>query len=108
MKILVTGSNGLIGSEAVEHFARQGHIVHGVDNNMRADFFGPGGDTRWNQRRLKPCARSITTRTTSVIALIPSASICAPPPWSTARRSPATIWPPAAVRRFRRQRQPAR
>src|SRR5208282_5886881 len=26
--------------------------VHGVDNNMRADFFGAGGDTRWNQRRL--------------------------------------------------------
>ena len=36
-KILVTGSNGLIGS--VEHFAGQGHIVHGIDNNMRADFF---------------------------------------------------------------------
>jgi CDP-paratose 2-epimerase len=27
--------------------------VHGIDNNMRADFFGPGGDTRWNQRRLQ-------------------------------------------------------
>ena len=39
MKILITGSNGLIGSEAVEHFAGQGHIVHGIDNNMRADFF---------------------------------------------------------------------
>jgi nucleoside-diphosphate-sugar epimerase len=32
MKILVTGSNGLIGS--VEHFAGKGHIVHGIDNNM--------------------------------------------------------------------------
>ena len=53
MKILVTGSNGLIGSEAVEHFARQGHIVHGLDNNMRADFFGPGGDTSWRQRQLQ-------------------------------------------------------
>jgi CDP-paratose 2-epimerase len=29
-----------------------GWTVHGVDNNMRADFFGPGGDTRWNTRRL--------------------------------------------------------
>ena len=35
-KILVTGSNGLIGSEAVEYFDRQGHKVVGVDNNMRA------------------------------------------------------------------------
>ena len=53
MKILITGSNGLIGSEAVEHFAGQGHIVHGIDNNMRADFFGPGGDTSWRQRQLQ-------------------------------------------------------
>ena len=53
MKILVTGSNGLIGSEAVEHFARQGHIVHGIYNNMRADFFGRGGDTSWRQIQLQ-------------------------------------------------------
>lgn len=33
--ILVTGSSGLIGSEAVEYFDRQGHRVIGVDNNMR-------------------------------------------------------------------------
>src|SRR5690348_9217307 len=51
-KILITGANGLIGSEVVAHFASQGHEVHGVDNNMRADFFGPQGDTRWNQNRL--------------------------------------------------------
>ena len=50
--LLVTGSSGLIGSEVVESFCRDGWEVHGVDNNMRADFFGPGGDTRWNQRRL--------------------------------------------------------
>ena len=53
MKILVTGSSGLIGSEAVEHFDRQGHEVTGVDNNMRRDFFGPAGDTTWNRDRLK-------------------------------------------------------
>lgn len=52
MRILVTGSNGLIGSEVVRYFAAQGHEVHGIDNNMRADFFGLAGDTRWNQRRL--------------------------------------------------------
>ncbi len=51
-KLLVTGSSGLIGSEVVAHFCRLGWAVHGVDNNMRADFFGPGGDTRWNQHRL--------------------------------------------------------
>jgi CDP-paratose 2-epimerase len=52
MEILVTGSSGLIGSEAVEYFARQGHQVHGLDNNMRADFFGPSGDTRWRLGQL--------------------------------------------------------
>jgi CDP-paratose 2-epimerase len=50
--LLVTGSNGLIGSEMVSHFHRLGWTVHGVDNNMRAEFFGPQGDTRWNQKRL--------------------------------------------------------
>lgn len=51
-KLLVTGSSGLIGSEVASYFCRMGWDVHGVDNNMRADFFGPQGDTRWNQRRL--------------------------------------------------------
>jgi CDP-paratose 2-epimerase len=53
MKILVTGSSGLIGSEAAEHFDRQGHVVTGVDNNMRREFFGEAGDTAWNLARLK-------------------------------------------------------
>ena len=52
-KLLVTGSSGLIGSEVVDYFCRLGWQVHGIDNNMRADFFGPQGDTRWNQQRLK-------------------------------------------------------
>ena len=51
-KILVTGSSGLIGSEVVSYFCDQGWHVYGVDNNMRADFFGPQGDTRKNQQRL--------------------------------------------------------
>lgn len=55
--ILVTGSSGLIGSEAVEHFDRQGHRVVGVDNNMRRVFFGPPGDTLWNLERLKGATR---------------------------------------------------
>ncbi|MFT5368663.1 MAG: CDP-paratose 2-epimerase [Candidatus Latescibacterota bacterium] len=51
-KILVTGSSGLIGSEVCLFFAEQGYAIHGVDNNQRATFFGPQGDTRWNQIRL--------------------------------------------------------
>ena len=51
-KILVTGSSGLIGSEVCIHFAGLGWQVHGLDNNQRAVFFGPQGDTRWNQNRL--------------------------------------------------------
>jgi CDP-paratose 2-epimerase len=51
--LVVTGSSGLIGSEVVEHFCHLGWNVHGVDNNMRADFFGPQGDTRWNLERLR-------------------------------------------------------
>jgi CDP-paratose 2-epimerase len=51
--ILVTGSSGLIGSEAVEYFDGQGHQIIGIDNNMRSFFFGPQGDTLWNLKRLK-------------------------------------------------------
>jgi CDP-paratose 2-epimerase len=53
LNILVTGSSGLIGSEAVEYFERQGHRVVGIDNNMRRVFFGAAGDTTWNLERLK-------------------------------------------------------
>ena len=52
-KVLITGSSGLIGSEAVEFFDQRGWEVHGVDNNMRRDFFGPDGDTTWNLERLR-------------------------------------------------------
>lgn len=58
--ILVTGSSGLIGSEAVEYFDRQGRKVVGVDNNMRQVFFGPSGDTTWNLERLKSSTRNFT------------------------------------------------
>src|SRR6202045_71053 len=52
-KLLVTGSGGLIGSEGVDFFAAEGAEVHGIDNNSRADFFGPPGDTSWNTKRLR-------------------------------------------------------
>src|SRR6516162_1888672 len=58
--ILVTGSSGLIGSEAVEHFDRQGHKVHGLDNNMRRVFFGEPGDTTWNLERLRRSTQNFT------------------------------------------------
>ncbi len=51
-KLLVTGSSGLIGSEVVDYFCKEGWQVYGIDNNQRSDFFGPAGDTRWNQERL--------------------------------------------------------
>jgi len=51
--MLVTGSSGLIGSEVVSVLCGSFDSVYGVDNNMRASFFGPSGDTRWNQRRLE-------------------------------------------------------
>jgi CDP-paratose 2-epimerase len=51
--VLVTGSSGLIGSEVCTYFAKACYSVHGIDNNQRASFFGPEGDTRWNQYRLQ-------------------------------------------------------
>jgi CDP-paratose 2-epimerase len=52
MTVLVTGSSGLVGSAVVSLFAERGRDVVGVDNNLRADLFGPDADTRWNQARL--------------------------------------------------------
>ena len=52
-KALVTGSCGLIGSEVSIFLGRSGFQVFGVDNNERAVFFGPEGDTSWSLRRLK-------------------------------------------------------
>jgi CDP-paratose 2-epimerase len=55
---IVTGSSGLIGSECVAFLDGRGWEVHGVDNNMRRDFFGPDGDTTWNLARLRRTTRS--------------------------------------------------
>ena len=60
MKLLVTGSSGLIGSEVCEHFSKLGWEIHGVDNDQRAVFFGPQGDTRWIQLRLEKTLPSFT------------------------------------------------
>jgi CDP-paratose 2-epimerase len=50
---IVTGSGGLIGSEAATHFGALGFDIVGVDNNMREAFFGPEGSTAWNVERVR-------------------------------------------------------
>ena len=57
-RIIVTGSSGLIGSEVATYFGKQGWEIHGFDNNQRAIFFGPDGDTRMNQKRLERILKS--------------------------------------------------
>src|SRR5438094_7961465 len=49
---IVTGSGGLIGSESVSHFVEAGYDVVGIENDMRARFFGPEASTAWQTRRL--------------------------------------------------------
>ena len=50
---IITGSAGLIGSEAVKFFANQGLTVVGIDNNLRESFFGKEASTRWNRIALE-------------------------------------------------------
>lgn len=74
-RVLVTGSSGLVGSEAVLYFDALGFDVVGIDNNMRRDFFGPGGDTTWNLRRLRESTRrfrheSIDIRSRRALAML--------------------------------------
>lgn len=47
--VVITGSAGLIGSEAAQFFCRQGHRVIGIDNDMRRRFFGADASTRWKR-----------------------------------------------------------
>lgn len=51
--VVVTGSAGLIGSEAVRFFINLGFHIIGIDNDMRASFFGDSASTRWNRKRLE-------------------------------------------------------
>ncbi|WP_263353195.1 NAD-dependent epimerase/dehydratase family protein [Acidicapsa acidisoli] len=57
---IITGSSGLVGSEAVSYFASLGMEVVGIDNGMRAKFFGKSASTHWMTERLErevPCFR---------------------------------------------------
>ena len=66
MKILVTGSSGLIGSQAVKYFGQQNHEIIGVDNNLRKFFFGEVGDTSWNLAALKKLPIKFTHHDTDI------------------------------------------
>jgi len=55
---LITGSSGLIGSEAAVFFGELGYDVVGIDNDMRKAFFGPDGSTRWNRTRVEQAVGS--------------------------------------------------
>ena len=50
---VVTGSGGLIGAETVRYYAGKGYRVVGIDNDMRAAFFGEDASTRWQSKELK-------------------------------------------------------
>ena len=47
--VLITGSAGMIGSEAAQFYCRRGHLVIGVDNDLRSHFFGQDASTRWKR-----------------------------------------------------------
>lgn len=62
MKVLVTGSSGLVGSATVRAWHELGADVVGLDNNTRQDLFGPAGDTRPNLARLQASCPRFTHR----------------------------------------------
>lgn len=51
--VMVTGSAGLVGSEAVQFFSERGHTVVGLDNDMRRAFFGPEASNQWKVEMLQ-------------------------------------------------------
>ncbi len=67
MRALVTGSAGLIGSEAVKFFAEKGFDIVGIDNNMRSYFFGDEASTDWNRKKLEALLKDKYTHYTADI-----------------------------------------
>ncbi len=63
---VITGSAGLVGSEAVTYFAGLGMDVVGIDNGMRAEFFGPEASTDWVRDRLKRSMRNYSHYTADI------------------------------------------
>jgi len=64
--VLVTGSAGLIGSEAARHYNSKADCVIGIDNNMRAKFFGPDGDTNWQRAQLEADCKNYRHSSTDI------------------------------------------
>ena len=58
--VLITGSTGLIGSEAVNFFCKKGFDVVGIDNNLRKFFFGEDGSTTWIKNKLLKSNKNFT------------------------------------------------
>ena len=52
-KVMITGSGGLVGSQAVRFFYSKGFKVFGIDNDMRRYFFGKSASTSGNVKKLK-------------------------------------------------------
>ena len=50
--VIITGSCGLVGSEAVKFFIKKKYQVIGIDNNFRRELFGKDGDTTWIKKEL--------------------------------------------------------
>ena len=50
--VIITGSSGLVGSEAVNFFSKKGFDVIGIDNNLRKFFFGLDGSTSWIKKKI--------------------------------------------------------
>jgi CDP-paratose 2-epimerase len=63
---IITGSAGLVGSEAVAYFAGLGMEIAGIDNGMRAEFFGASASTQWMKERLEREIRGYTHHQTDI------------------------------------------
>jgi CDP-paratose 2-epimerase len=63
---LITGSAGLIGSEASVFFHSKGYRVIGIDNDMRAYFFGKAAGTSWNRQKLSSTLANYTHFNTDI------------------------------------------
>ncbi len=63
---VITGSAGLIGSEAVAFFSNKFDLIVGVDNDMRQYFFGENASTNWNRQRLESTYKNYTHRSLDI------------------------------------------
>ena len=58
--VIITGSGGLVGAESVKFFSKKFSKVIGIDNNMRAYFFGKNGSVKKNIISLKKNVKNYT------------------------------------------------